>query len=372
MKKWIFKSVLVHVIIRRYFLMEVMKVFFAVAGVLLLIAVSNRFMLLIHRAANGDFSLLTLFKMLGYYIPDLLALLLPLSLFLSALLVVGRLYSDREMTALMACGMPWRILLSPLMRFSVLVMIVEAMLTIWLMPLIHLQREKLLVQEESVALLQTISPERFHSIQGGRVIFYVEKVSDQQNHLQGIFIAEKPEHPRGDSEAFQWTILTAHQGQILKEKNLPYFLLQNGTRYEGKPGQKDYTRISFKEYARIIDEKPKAVPDYHRVTPTLDLLDQEAPSYQAEFQWRLSLPLSVWIFGLLALPLAKTRPRSGRYEKLLPSILIYILYFNLLALSKRWIESGALPVWLGMWWVHFLMLGLASYYWAKQTKMTFK
>ena len=359
---------LVCVIIRRFFLTEMMKVFFAVAGILLLVAVSNRFMLLINRAANGDFSILTLFKMLGYYIPDLLALLLPLSLFLSALLVVGRLYSDREMVVLMACGMPWRILLVPLMRFATLIMVIVALLTIWLMPAIHYQRENLLVQEESSVLLQTITPERFHAIQGGKVIFYVEKVSDKQHHLQGIFIAEKPEHPKAESEAFQWSILTAHKGQIIKEKGLPYFLLMNGVRYEGKPGHKDYTKVSFSRYERIIDEKPKKVPDFHRVTPTLDLLHHEAPGYQAEFQWRLSLPISVLIFGLLAFPLAKTSPRAGRYEKLLPSILLYIVYYNLLALSKRWVENGALPPFLGLWWVHLVMLSFAAYLWAKQTK----
>jgi lipopolysaccharide export system permease protein len=246
-------------------------------------------------------------------------------------------------------------------------MVIVALLTLWLMPAIHLQRESLLVQEESTVLLQTITPERFHAIQGGRVIFYVEKVSDKEHHLQGIFIAEKPEHPKGEGEPFQWSILTAHKGQILKEKGLPYFLLRNGVRYEGKPGHKDYTKVSFSRYERIIDEKPKKVPDFHRVTSTLALLEHTEPGYHAEFQWRLSLPLSVLIFGLLALPLAKTSPRSGRYEKLLPSILIYIFYYNLLAISKRWLENGSLTPLLGLWWVHVLMLCLALYLWFKQS-----
>jgi lipopolysaccharide export system permease protein len=41
---------------------------------------------------------------------------------------------------------------------------------------------------------------------------------------------------------------------------------------------------------------------------------------------------------------------------LLPAILIYIVYANLLWIARRWVEQGVTPVAIGMWWVHGLML----------------
>jgi lipopolysaccharide export system permease protein len=59
---------------------------------------------------------------------------------------------------------------------------------------------------------------------------------------------------------------------------------------------------------------------------------------------------------LLAVPASRVQPRSGRYLGLLPAVLIYIVYINLLNLARHWLELGILPQALGMWWVHGLML----------------
>ena len=33
-------------------------------------------------------------------------------------------------------------------------------------------------------------------------------------------------------------------------------------------------------------------------------------------------------------------------------LLVFIIYFNLLSAAKAWVEEGAVPATLGMWWVH--------------------
>jgi len=39
----------------------------------------------------------------------------------------------------------------------------------------------------------------------------------------------------------------------------------------------------------------------------------------------------------------------------LPAVLTYIVYSNLLGVTRAWIAKGVLPVWLGSIWVHILM-----------------
>ncbi len=78
-----------------------------------------------------------------------------------------------------------------------------------------------------------------------------------------------------------------------------------------------------------------------------------------------SLPLSVFIVTLMAIPLSRVNPRQGRYLKLLPAILLYMSYLAILISVRSSLEKGKLPLSLGMWWVHaiYLSIGLLLFYW---------
>ena len=66
------------------------------------------------------------------------------------------------------------------------------------------------------------------------------------------------------------------------------------------------------------------------------------------------------ILGILAVPLSRSQPRQGRYGRLAVGLLVFIIYFNLLSAGKAWVEQGAVPAAIGMWWVHAVMLGAAG------------
>ena len=85
---------------------------------------------------------------------------------------------------------------------------------------------------------------------------------------------------------------------------------------------------------------------------TLALLESALPADRAELQWRISLPLSLIVLGLLAVPLSRSSPREGRYARLGIGLLIYIVYANMMSIASVWVLRGAVSEWLGMWWVH--------------------
>ena len=76
------------------------------------------------------------------------------------------------------------------------------------------------------------------------------------------------------------------------------------------------------------------------------------------------MPLSVLILSLIAIPLAKVKPRQGRLARFLPAVILYILYYNLMLLSKRWIIAGTVSPFVGIYWVHgmFFMIAMALLY----------
>jgi lipopolysaccharide export system permease protein len=67
------------------------------------------------------------------------------------------------------------------------------------------------------------------------------------------------------------------------------------------------------------------------------------------------------VLTLVAVPLAKLRPRQGRYARLSFAIVVYVIYSNLLYASKTWLEKGDLPPLIGVWWVHAAALALGLY-----------
>jgi lipopolysaccharide export system permease protein len=97
-----------------------------------------------------------------------------------------------------------------------------------------------------------------------------------------------------------------------------------------------------------------------RAMSTLALMKSESSDKVAELHWRIGVPLTTLILGILAVPLSRSQPRQGRYGHLAIGLLVFIIYFNLLSAGKAWIEQEMIPVAVGLWWVHGIMLGATS------------
>lgn len=90
----------------------------------------------------------------------------------------------------------------------------------------------------------------------------------------------------------------------------------------------------------------------------------------AELQWRFSVPIMVFALTLIAVPLSRINPRSGKFAKLLPAIIIYIVYANLLFIARDAMVSGKMPQWLGLWWVHLCIIAFGLWLiWRNQAKL---
>jgi lipopolysaccharide export system permease protein len=139
-----------------------------------------------------------------------------------------------------------------------------------------------------------------------------------------------------------------------------YIVLTDGYRYVGTPGKKDYEIMKYDEYAiRIKKEINLTKTDASSASTTELWHNRDNRLSAAELQWRISLPLSAIILIAMGVPLSKIQPRHGRFVRLIPATLIYIIYVNLLVLARSWIRTGVISTNVGMWWVHIIMLMVA-------------
>jgi lipopolysaccharide export system permease protein len=140
-----------------------------------------------------------------------------------------------------------------------------------------------------------------------------------------------------------------------------FVVLKNGYRYSGVPGQADYQEIKYAEYGFLMPRPGDNLrgPDIEAMTVS-ELMDHSGTYHKSELHWRFSTPLLALIITLIAVPMSKTNPRQGRYAKLIPSILLYMLYLTLLTSAKGMIDDGEATVSL-FWTIHagFFLLAMS-------------
>jgi len=224
--------------------------------------------------------------------------------------------------------------------------------------------EALLDAQKTRGELDALLPRQFHSLQKGRGTTYVESIS-KDGEMSEVFLAQN--NTEG-GEAQQLVVILADRG--FQKKNDPekagYLVLDKGYRIQGVPGQADYQITEFSEHG-IKLSKPRP---YKRVAkadtlPTGELMNSDQLRHQAAVHWRLSVPLLVLIISLLAVPLSKTNPRQGRFAKMFPAMLAYVVYLVALNAARGGLEDGKIPIQLGLWPVHgvFLMAALGLLGW---------
>lgn len=353
-------------IVFRYLSRELLMTLSAVSAVLLVIIMSGRVIKYLAKAAQGLLDPGVLLLIMGFRVPGFLQLILPLGLFLGILLVYGRLYLDSEMTVLSATGMSQQRLMAYTLAPATLVALLVAWLSMGLAPQGVTQVTHILNQQDALTEFDTLVPGRFQAMKNGSRVTYTEALSTDRGELDGIFISDKRLSRAGDKER-GITVLVAEKGrQEIQADGSRYLILENGYRYDGNPGKADYRAIQYDTYGVLLP-KPQVSDEIgeREAIPTLELIGSDKPRYQAELQWRLSLPLLVFVVTLLAVPLSRVNPRQGRFLKLLPAILLYMAYLALLIAARGALDKGKIPLALGLWWVHglFLSIGLGLLYW---------
>ena len=338
-------------LIFRYLTKEVCVTLVALTAILMLIFMSNQVVIYMNRAASGTIPGMLVMKLMLLELPNLLSLLFPLGFYVSLLLAYGRLYAESEMTVLQACGYGQ----GKLLKHSLIMAAVVALITAAMMlanPWIAYQRARLLQTTGIQTLIQTILPGRFRALPSGNQVFYVESISP--NHLQAhnIFFARLIE----SAGVPQWDVIWAEQAFLTSDPQTheDHVVLINGKKYQGQPGSAGYQVARFERYQHRLPHPDQRVKNDLRTAKLSDLWPMNNPDLKkaAELQWRLSVPLMVFVLTLVAVPLSRVNPRAGKYAKLLPAILIFIVYANFMFIARDWIVSGQVPWWIGMGWLH--------------------
>ncbi len=336
-------------IIKRYLTREILKPLIAVCSILIVIFVSYKSDRYLADVVEGLLPANTVAALLFLKAIIALEVLLPITLYLSVVIGLGRLYTDSEMTALFACGVSPKTVLRSVFVFSLLLAVLVGTLSLFVRPWAYEKSYRITAQAETNLDFSKIRSGHFYEkTHRDRVIFVDDRdhsaisnngvftLTERDNAIQAI-VAQR---------AYQETNDTTGQKTIV---------FVDGHRYTlSRDGSHDYI-IRFGSMTIQLKDKEHR-PEYKRkAAPTLQLAASTDSYDIAEYQWRLSTAVSTVLLGLLGIPLSRAAPRQGKYAKLLTAVIIYTVYYILVAIARNWVEQGVIDPLPGIWWAHALL-----------------
>ncbi|MDM1757954.1 MULTISPECIES: LPS export ABC transporter permease LptF [Acinetobacter] len=330
-------------IIRRYLVKQVVSTSLVVVALLTLIMMGGRLIKYFGVAAQGRLDATILFSIIGYRLPEFLTLILPLGFFIGLMLVFGRLYVDHEMAVLNGSGVSKIQLARLLIPLTVVYLVVQSVLMIWMSPWGIREYEKLVSTQAVRTGFDLVRPKEF--ISSGPYTIYAGSLSDDRKNLKDIFFYQRAE--KAGKPDVMILAKEATRVEVADDTANVVDLLQ-GRRYEIYPGRPEYTQAEFQSYRLRLENDKEAKFESNEVEalPFSKLLKNTAdPVISSELGWRIFVPFSMIVALMLATALSEVSPRQGRYLKLFPALLIFASLIVALMAIKTRISKDEIGMW---------------------------
>ncbi|WP_040976194.1 LPS export ABC transporter permease LptF [Necropsobacter massiliensis] len=347
-------------ILTRYLTKEVVKSQAAILFILLLIFFCQQLVRVLGSAASGKVPADLVLSLLGLGMPTMAQLMLPLCLFIALLLTFGRLYAESEITVMRACGVGQRILVKVALLLSFFTAALAAYNALALSPWAIQKQAQMLEDAKANPTMGALAAGQFMSAGNNNFVLFINNIRSNTIHDVYLFQmpAKKNEKP---------SVTVAQSGELKALPNGDQILnLHNSQRVEGSAMLPDFRITHFDEYRAYLGHQAADNANSEAETlPFSALLKAKTPATKSELHWRLTLILAVPIMALIAVPLSRVNPRQGRFAKILPALMLYLIYFLLQSSFKSAGASGKLDAALFMPLVNiaFLLLGIILNSW---------
>lgn len=240
-------------------------------------------------------------KIIGLGAPKVLALLIPMALFVASIWSLNRIHRDAEIVVVQATGMTdWQVS-SPVLRLATLMMVAHLALNLWGQPLAQRELRESLIEARTDLVTSLIRPGQFNT-SGGLTFYARERIGKD---MIGILISDA----RDPDNIVDYL---AHTGYFLMVDGKPAFIL-NDAQIHQKNEAGDLSILDLERYTYDLgsllredtDTVYKASDRYLRhliwLDPTNYVDAKSRDEFTAEIHHRLTSPLINLAMVLLAI-----------------------------------------------------------------------
>ena len=288
---------------------------------------------LVELVVNRGLSLSVFFELTGLLIPNFVAVILPITIFVVVQFVYQRLAGDRELTVMSAAGLSSYALARPALLLTFFVVITCYVLNLWLVPVSYTAFREYQFEIRNRLAAFLLQEGVFTTISDDLTVYVRSR--DPNGTLRGILVEDERQK---NSRA---TIL-AEQGQLVDGKAGPQVILQNGTRQQIDRATGRLNVLSFKQNSIDLASTNKNSDVRYRdaaemntrelLHPPADVPERDWGKLKVEAHRRLSTPLTAASFSLVAL-VAVLSGSFRRHGNLLRPVMAVLTVVGLLAVG---------------------------------------
>jgi len=335
-----------------YIFKEIVQILLLSIFVLTFIMVISRIGQLTDLIINKGVEIKDILLLIVYSSPPYLTFTLPMSFLLSTIVVLGRLSTENEVLALKASGINLKYLFIPVVLIGFLISFLGVLNTVILLPnsgnlfrqtLINVVKKGITIEDREGIFNDNIPG----------VVIYIDKVDKDNKRLSGILVSD--DRDRDIKQMISANRGIIHLDPVTLDLN---FLLEDGNLHRWEKKKDIYRNLYFKQYTFSMNlEKnvPQNVPlrkrPYEMDTKELKKAMINASALDRydimlEIFKKFSIPLSSISFMFLAVPLGIRRRVEGKFSGILYSLLLFILYYVLMAFTENMGKTLGVPAFI--------------------------
>lgn len=338
-------------VISRYLTREIGKPFVVVLGLLMVLFASYSVAEMLSDTVNGLLPSDVIGALVALKVLISLEVLIPISLYLAVIIALGRLYSASEMTAMLALQVTPVRVLAIVLKLSVALALIVAVLSLTARPWAYRTAHRLSDRARSELNFNDMQAGTFYETPQGRRVVFIGHRNGAGQPARDVFVAldiagrASVIHAAGGA-----------QSPTAGAKGRSAIVLDDARIYQLAAAGDAPDEIVDARRMTLHPQLARVRPGYSSVAASSVTLARSGdPADIAEFQWRLSTPLSTLLLGLVAVPLSRVEPRHGRFGKMGVAILLYAAYYLLTTSARTWVENGVVPPLPGIWWAPALL-----------------
>ncbi|MBN2324879.1 MAG: LptF/LptG family permease [Spirochaetes bacterium] len=355
--------------LRLYILKEFIPPYIGSMAFFSMLLLMERVMSFVSLVTNGYATVWDFILLIFYSVPPTLAITMPMSTLMGALVSVGRISNDSEITAVRAGGIRLNSVFLGLYITGVCIGVLSFYLTDYFVPIGNIKFRSLY---QNLTIARPDVQVDVHSINriSGNVLLLVDEVDERTGDLVDVTIFES-------AEGEYTKTITAKKGWFLSSpRSRPYITLrlQEGTIIDPKDKTDEkfdstvFNMMDFNIFLSTREMKNivKTPRDMNLTELKAQMQQEEKRSvgfntYAVEYHKKIAIPFACVLFVFLGTPFVISRGRSGRGLGLGVGVLIIFLYYIFLLFLERVGRSGTLPPAFAIWLPNLLFFVAGMY-----------
>jgi len=314
----------------------------------------------------------TVLSLLGWSLPHIIVLTIPMSLLFGILIAIGRLSSDSEIIAMRSSGIATSSIYKPVFYLSFTMFLLTFYLMNSVLPGGNSALQAIKSELATSGFEQKVRPRVFFD-EYENLVLYVNDVDTATGEWNGVFLSDAADQSNqrivvansgrlstiGPTKQI-WLDLKGTQTHLFEPRKPERYDLNNNASQRLLIADVNSTlrnQLSTQRSWREYDVREL----YHAVTRKTFTEPIEQRAVLVELHKKFAIPFACLAFGIVGLPLGITNRRGGKSSGFSLSIAIILVYYVLLNNGEDLALAGKLHPAVGVWAPNILVTAFGIY-----------